>query len=138
MDKKKKIFVGLGILLLLSLVVLVISTVTKPKKEEFKIDGIELPEHKEILKDKTIGDIKITDVSLLTRDGTSIFKARVYNTSDNDLTINKLIVVLFLENEEKRVEILRDAKIAPGEFTYVSITSLTDLSKVTKIEYVLE
>ena len=138
MDKKKKIIIGLGILFLVSLVLLVISVVNKPEEEEFKIDGITLPENKEILKDKTIGDIKITNVSLLTKDGVSTFKARVYNNSDNDITIEKLTVVLSLDNEEKRVEILRNAKIASLEFTYVNITSQIDLSKVNKIEYVLE
>lgn len=138
MDNKKKIIIGIVFLLVVAIIFLIIAIVNKPDNEEFKIEGIDLPQNKEVLKDTTIGDIKITNVSLLTSNGISTYKARVYNTSNDDLIIKKLAVVFEEDDIKNNVEVLRDAKIASGEFTYINITSEKDLSNIDKIEYVLE
>lgn len=135
---KKKLIIGLGVILLISLIILVISLVNKPSEDDYNLDGIKLPEYKEVLKDAEVGNLKITSVALLTIDGKSTFKAKAVNTLDKDLIINKLIMVVSLDGEKEKIEILRDTKIASLGETYINVTFARDLSGVSKIEYVLE
>ena len=91
MGKKKTLIIVLGLLLVISIIVFVISLVNKPSEEDYNIEGIELPQYKEILKDKTMGDFKLTDISLITVDGMSTYKAKLHNNSSETLAVKKLI-----------------------------------------------
>ena len=135
---RKKLIIGLGIAFLISIIFLVISFITKPKEAEVDVDGIKFPTHKELLKDVTVGDVKIEDVSLLTRNGISTFKAKVVNYSEEDLTINKLVVVITIDGNEERIEILRNAKISSNGYSYINLTSEKDLTDLEDIKYELE
>jgi len=139
MDKRKLLIIGSLILIITSIIVSVFLLVNnEPLEEEFTIDGIELPKNKSILEDAMVDGLKITNVSLLTRDGMSSFRAQVLNETDNDMELDALTVVFYQEENEIEVIALIDTIISSNGDTYINIESETDLSDVTKIEYVLE
>lgn len=136
MDKKKKIIlIGSIILIIASLVISVLLITNKPEPEEFKIDGIDLPTNKSVLEDKIIDDIQITNVSLLTREGISTYKAKVVNNGSSE--ISKTLNIIFYINEEK-IEIPKEISLTPGSSMYINIESEINLTEISKIEYVLE
>lgn len=138
MDKRKILIIGSIILIAISIVISVFMIFNKPEEEEFTIDGINLPTNKEILKDATVGNLKITNVSLLTRDGVSTYKAKVVNETEEDISIKILSVVFYKNEVEHDVDVLRDVVVLANSDTYISIDSEEDFTDVTKIEYVLE
>lgn len=139
MDKRKLLIVGSVILIIASVVVSIFLLVNnEPAEEDFTIDGIELPKNESVLEDAVVDNLKITNVSLLTRDGMSTFKAQVLNETDNSIDIDTLIVVFYQDETETEVVALKDVTISSMSDTYINIEAEIDLSNVTKIEYVLE
>lgn len=138
MDKKKIIIIGSIVAVLLSIAVIIYVTTKTPNNEEYTIDGIDLPKNKEILNDTTVDNLKITDISLLTRNGVSTFKATVSNETAEDIIINKLYVVFYEGEKENKIPAIANATLSPGEKTYINITSESNLSNTSKIEYILE
>lgn len=139
MDKKK-------IIVIISLIVIIIASIitniyvlsSKEPEEKFKIDGITETQNEEILKDAKINNLDITNVSLLNNDGTSVYRAKISNNTNEDITIDKLYVV-FIENENEISMLgLSSSKIKANGSTYINISSLDDLTKSTNIKYVIE
>lgn len=136
---KKKILIGVSIVLIIaSIGVSIFLIFNKPEDNEFTIDGITLPNNREILKNKTIGSLEITDVSLLTRNEISTFKARLSNNTGKDIYIKELSVIFYDDDDEIEASLLKDASIGSSNYVYVSVDSEIDLSNISKIEYVLE
>ena len=136
MDKKKLLVIIAIITIAIAIGVIIINK--DNKEEDFKIDGIDLPTNKEILKDANVDNLKITNISLLTRDGISTYKATILNNTENDIKIN-ILYIIFYENEiEHKAVALYDTEIQTKGEKYINITSDKDLSNITKIEYVLE
>lgn len=138
MDKKKILIVCSILIILVSIIASIYIVSSKEEEPEFTIDGINLPENKEVLKDATVEDLKITDVSLMSRDETSTFKATVSNDTDKDITIDKLYIIFYEEKKETKAMALYNTTVESNEETYINITLEKELTKVTKIEYVLE
>lgn len=139
MDKKKLIMIGSVIAIIVSVVAIIFLVTKKDTESEYKIDGIDLPENKEILKDQTIADnIEISNISLLTRDGISSYKATIKNTSDKDIKIKTLYVIFYENDIENKTLALYDTNLVSQKEQYISIKTETDLTNTTKIEYVLE
>lgn len=57
----------------------------------------------------------ITNISLLTRDGISTYKAEVTNTTKEDLNIDKLYVIFYENDIENKVLALSNVNIKSGE-----------------------
>lgn len=139
MDKKKIIvIISLVIIIIASIITNIYILSSKEKDEEFKIDGITEVENKKILKDTKINNLNFTNVSLLNNDGTSIYRAKITNTTNEDITINKLYVVFVENGKENSMLGLSSSKIKANGSTYISISSLDDLTKSTDIKYVIE
>lgn len=138
MDKKKLLVIGSIIVIIVSIIASIIIIVNKDNEEEFTIDGIILPSNKEILKETTIDDLKITDISLLTRNGISTYKATALNETEENINIEALYII-FYENDIENKEIaLYNTQITVNEKKHIDIISEKDLSNITKIEYILE
>lgn len=137
MNKKKLLMIGSIIVIIISIIVIIIM-LNKNQKEKFTIDGISLPQNKEVLKESSVENLKISDVSLLTRNGTSTYKATISNDTEEDIDIKILYVVFYEKNVEYRAIALYDTQILATKEKYIDITSDKDLSNITKIEYVLE
>ena len=135
MNKKKIILIGSIVLIIASLLVSVLLIVNQPKEEDFQIEGIDLPNNMNVLEDKIIGEIKISNVSLLTREGISTYKAMVVNEGSSD--IDKVLNIVFYIDEEE-IKISNDISLTAGSSMYLNIESEVNLTNVTKIEYVLE
>ena len=139
MKNKKVLIICLTIIILSSLVTS-IYLITKDKEEKptNTLDGIDLVINEDILKDATIKNLLVTDVSLFTRDGISSYKAKVTNNSNTNTTISKLYVVFHVNNEQEKILALNNIKLNAQESKFINITSETNLSNTTKIEYLLE
>lgn len=138
MNKKKLIIIGAIVAVLLSVAVVIYASQKEETEPEFTIDGINLPTNKDILKDTTVNNLKITKASLLTRDGISSFTATLTNDTERTAKINKLYVVFYEGDTENKTLALYDTQLLSGKETFINITSETDLTNVTKIEYVIE
>lgn len=138
MKKKKLLIIGSIIAIVLS-IALVIYIALKPKENnEFKIEGTSLPTNKEILADTTIGDLKITNVSIITRENVSSFYAKVSNETERNILVNKLYVVFYEGDLETKTLVLYNTHIYADKETTINITSEKNLNNVTKIDYILE
>ena len=139
MDKKKIIaIISLIVIIVASIITNIYILSNQDEKEEFEIDGITMVENKEILKDSKVLGLDITDVSLFNKNGTSIYKAKIVNDTNEDINVDKLYVVFYENDIENKKIGLSNAKISAGGEVYISISSPEDLTKSTKIEYVLE
>lgn len=137
--KNQKVLIAVSIIIILVSITTGIYLILNPKdKPEFKIEGIDTAENKEILKDTTVEELKITDISLLTREGISTFQAKITNPTNKEVNINTLYVIFYEEQKENKVPVLQNIKLVANDSTYINITSDTDLSKTTKIEYSIE
>ena len=139
MDKKKVTLIVSILVIVLSVALsILIMTNKEEEKTSNTIEGITLPETKDILKDSTVENLKITNVSLLTRDGTSTYKAQVTNETDKDINIDSLYIIFYQGEEEKKVPALKYSIVKANNSSYINISFESDLSKTTKIEYVIE
>lgn len=137
MDKKKILIIASIIVIIIS-IILIIIIFNKKEEDKFTIDGISLPQNKEVLKESSVENLKISDVSLLTREGTSTYKATISNDTEEDIDIKILYVVFYEKNVEYKAIALYDTEIPATKEKYIDITSDKDLTNITKIEYVLE
>jgi len=139
MDKKK-------IIVIVSLIAIIVASVitniyilsNQDKEDEFKIDGITGVENKDILKDSKVGNLDITDITLFNNNGTSVYKAKISNNTNEDISIDKLYVVFYENKTENKKTALLNAMIKANGETYINISSKEDLTKSTDIKYVLE
>ena len=138
--KNKKILIACLVVIILASVITIIYMLTNNKEEtpDSKIEDFETVQNDSILNDATVENLKITNVSLLTRDGISSFKAQVLNETSESINIDKLYVVFYENETENKILVLSDITIPANDKTYINMTSESDLSKTTKIEYVLE
>ena len=137
MNKKKLLAIG-SITVIITSIITIVIMITQNKEEEFTIEGISLPKNKEILKENSIENLKITDISLLTRDGISTYTATISNNTEEDIKIKTLYVIFYEKEQEYKAIALYDTKIQATKEKYIDITSEKDLSNITKIDYVLE
>lgn len=138
--KNKKILIACLVVIILASVITIIYMLTNNKEEtpNSKIEDFETVQNDSILNDATVENLKITNVSLLTRDGISSFKAQVLNETSESINIDKLYVVFYENETENKILVLSGITIPANDKTYINMTSETDLSKTTKIEYILE
>ncbi len=120
--------------------ILMIRLTLKPKENKTNetISGIEIIENKNILKDKKIGNLDITNQVLFNDNNISKFSATIKNNTDKDIDISKLYVVFKNGSSEDKVLIVSDKTIKAGNTYPTNITFDKDMLNTTKIEYVLE
>lgn len=139
MDKKKvTIIVSILVITLSIILSILIITNKKEEKPNNVIDGIVLPETNDILKDATVENLKVTSASLLTRDGMSTYKAKLVNETDEDISVDSLYIIFYEGEKTNKIPALKYSTVKTKKETYINITSDKDLSKTTKIEYIIE
>ena len=139
MKNQKILIIGSVAVILISIIVIIYMVTNKEEKiPDYLIEGIKPIENQDILKDTTVDNLKIMNASLLTRDEISTFKAILSNETNEEIKINKLYVIFYNEVESNKNLVLQNAIVAPNDNIYINLTSEIDLSKTTKIEYVLE
>lgn len=91
-----------------------------------------------IIKEEVIGNLSISDVSLIYENGLSTFKAKITNNGD-DLTINEFNIIF--KNENDTIITIIDGnfeEIKKDTFIALTLTSDIDLSSAYKLEYSLK
>lgn len=137
-NKKKILIVCLVIVIIASIITNIYILSNKPEENTFKIDGIDTLDNQDILKDATIEGLKITNISLITREGISTYKATITNTTDKEIDINQLYVTFYEDKKENKILALMNTNLEPNASTNISITSESDLSGTTNIKYAIE
>lgn len=138
MDKKKMLIIGSIVAVILSVAV-IIYIVSKPKEETLPIiEGMNLPTNKDILKDTTIGNLEIKNISLIIRNGKSTFQATISNKTEEDIKINKLYAIFYEGETQNKKTLVLNSTISSKKDALINITSESDLTNTTKIEYIIE
>lgn len=137
---KKKIIIVFLVLIILGSILININLLSNKEKEEEKnqIEGIELVEDKNVLKDSKIENLDITDISIVTRDEISTYNASITNNTDDEIKFDKLYAVFHEDETTNEIIIASDFTLEPNESKSISIESEINLSKTTKIEYVVK
>lgn len=139
---KKKILITIILVVVILVAVVANIYILSGKKgideNVLEVDGIKLVKDKSILKDTKVDDLYITDISLTTRDNVSTYYAVIKNNTKKNIYIDKIYVVFFEENIENKILASSSVKLVAGNSTTLNIVSESDLSKTTKIEYVIE
>lgn len=140
MKSKKILIVCLFIIIFAGIItnIYILSNREKNNTNEFIDEDISTIENQDVLKDVMIGNLKITNGSLLIRDGISTYQAVVTNNTQNDIKINKLYVEFSNDTTSEKILALSNANIKANESTNIKIVTETDLTKVTKIKYIEE
>ena len=138
--ERKKIIIIVGLVLtIVSIIGVTIYKLTvKEEKDNFKIEGIDFAENKEILKDTDIENLKITNISLITREGVSTYSAQITNTTTTDINVDKLYITFYEGAKQTKLLALSNAKIKQNGKVYINATSNENLTKTTKITYSIE
>ena len=138
--KNKKVLIVCLVFIIVASIITNIYIVTNKNNEieDNQIEGIDTANNQEILKDTTQDGLKITNISLLTRDGISTYKAEVTNITKEDLNIDKLYVIFYENDIENKVLALSNVNIKSGEKTNINITSEDNLSNTTSIKYLID
>ena len=95
-DKKKMIIIGVLILVIVSAVIVTIGLLFKNK--ENKIDdesGYKTNTNENVIKDQQIGDFNITNTSLNYKDGNSVLRVSVTNTSSQELSLQEFKIHVY-------------------------------------------
>ena len=104
------------------------------------ISNSKLNNNENIIKDQTINNFSITDISLNYKKGTSTLKLTITNTLDQDVNINKFEVVFKTENGS--VITTLDGKVIDSMKANESITLTlntdVNLSEAYSVEYVID
>ena len=123
--KNKKILIACLVVIILASVITIIYMLTNNKEEtpNSKIEDFETVQNDSILNDATVENLKITNVSLLTRDGISSFKAQVLNETSESINIDKLYVVFYENETENKILVLSGITIPANDKTYITRNS---------------
>lgn len=136
--KSKKLLIVCLIIIILASTITNIYILSNKDNEEKTNNGITTVDNLDVLKDTTVNDLDITNVSLLTKGGMSSYKAVVTNNTQNEVNIDKLYVEFYKEGTNSKILALSNVKLQPNEQTNIKITTETDFSKVTEIKYTIE
>ena len=110
----------------------------KEKKNEFKIEGIEITKNKDIIKDTKVGELDVTKPILYNNNNTTTFTATLENNTEKDIKINKLYIIFTINENEEKLLLYENKEIKKQTTLPINITFDRDFLNTTKIEYVLE
>lgn len=138
MKNKVLVIICLIIIIVASIITNIYILSNKEETENTENNGIKTVENKELLEDTKIENLDLTNISIITRDNISTYNAKITNNTSNEIIIDKLYVI-FYENEiENKILASSNLKLEPNTNKTINIISETDLTKITKIEYVIE
>ncbi len=109
------------------------------KKEEVKEEspGYKSNHNINVIKDQTIGVFKFTNVSLNYKDGNSVLRVNVTNTSDDLTNLKEFKIHVYGLNKEEIVTLIGFVgdKLASNETKSIESSFAGDLSNASSIEY---
>ncbi len=137
-DKKKMIIIGVLILVIVSAVIVTIGLLFKNK--ENKIDdesGYKTNTNENVIKDQQIGNFNFTNTSLNYKDGNSVLRVSVTNTSNQELSLQEFKIHVYDSKHNEIVTLTGfiGDKLLAGETKYIESTYADDLTNAHSIEY---
>lgn len=107
------------------------------KNKEEKKDEIKVNTEEEIIKDQTVGELELTNTSLVTTNGISKISTLVSNNTSSDYELNEFTIIIKDANGEEIVRIpgFVGATIKAGESKTINSSIDIDLSKAKSVEY---
>ena len=137
-DKKKMIIIGVLILVIVSAVIVTIGLLFKNK--ENKIDdesGYKTNTNENVIKDQQIGNFNFTNTSLNYKDGNSVLRVSVTNTSSQELSLQEFKIHVYDSEHNEMVTLTGfiGDKLLAGETKYIESTYADDLTNAHSIEY---
>ncbi len=137
-DKKKMIIIGVLILVIVIAVIVTVGLLLKNK--ENKIDGesgYKSNTNENVIKDQQIGDFNFTNTSLNYKDGNSVLRVSVTNTSNQELSLQEFKIHVY-DSEHNEIVTLTGFigdKLQAGETKYIESSYADDLTNAHSIEY---
>lgn len=138
-NNKQKVLLIVSIICIIGVILCVILILNnKNKTEEFKIDGLDIVEKEDLLKDTNVDTLLVTDQVLYKQEGTYKFSAIVNNKTDSDYYVKNLYVTFTVNNTEKKILVAKDTNIKANDIKTINISFDNVMKDVTKIEYSIE
>lgn len=134
MEKKKIILIIFSIVAILASILIVTNKIIK--NDDFSNNPSTI-KSKNLVKDKKINDLLISNVKIITKENYSTYTAIVTNNSKREKEVTLYITFTEDENEIKATALYK-RKIAANDSTNIDITFDTNLENITNIEYTLE
>lgn len=139
MKNKKLVVISSIFIIIISIGVSLYAIFHKPDKNVVSNpNGVEVNTKEEVLKEATIKNLKVKNISLTTKDGISTYKAELHNNTTSSISIDKLYVIFYIKGKENKILAASNISINKSGKTYINLTSETDLSKTDKITYEAE
>ena len=137
MNKSKIILLTLSGIIILGLVILVIILKTDKANPDNRIEGVNSVKTNEVIKEQTVGDLKISNVSLLVIEGETNFYALVTNEGAN-YQIDNLYINFIGDNLDYKFLGLSNTYLRNGESIEIRLNVDNDLSNTSSVKYLLE
>lgn len=136
---KKKIFLIIALIIIIAAGLVASSYIllNKDDNETKKIDGIDIITGNDILKDKEIDNLTITNQSIIIRNDISVYQATLVNNSNSLIDINNLYIIFKTDNNNIKSLALLNNKLLSNESKSISVVLDTKLDNLTGIEYML-
>ena len=137
-ENKKKIIIGVIVIIIAIVLILIVGFLLKGK--EIKKDeesGYKSNTNSEFIKDQKIGDFEFTNTSLNYKDGNSVLRVSVTNTSSQELNLQEFKIHVY-DSEHNEIVTLTGFigdKLQAGETKYIESSYADDLTSAHSIEY---
>ena len=110
------------------------------KNKENKIDdesGYKTNTNENVIKDQQIGNFNFTNTSLNYKDGNSVLRVSVTNTSNQELSLQEFKIHVYDSKHNEIVTLTGfiGDKLLAGETKYIESTYADDLTNAHSIEY---
>ncbi len=109
--KNKKIMIIIGLLIILVIAIIIFIPKGGKKVAKVQDNGIYAHTEEGIIKEEEYEGIKFSNISMLTKDGYTTFTADVTNATDQDITKERLHIVM---KDEEGKEVIKYLAYFPG------------------------
>lgn len=138
-DNNKKYIIAFLLLVILVCTFFSIKLIINSGKSGNTSDGNDSDVvNKEVLEDKKVDDLMVTNARVIVRDDSSTFMAVVKNETDSDYHLNVLYVTFTTGNMTRKRPVLMDATINAHDQRTITLILDSDISDTTKIDYEVE
>lgn len=138
MDKNKISLLAVGGILIIGLVILIFVIKSKNEAPDSHIEGVNTVKKNDVVKEQTVGDLLIDNVSLIVINGETNFYATVTNKGKTDYQINNLFVNFKNKDTDYKILALSNIKLSPESSTEIRLMIDGDFSNVESVKYLLE
>ena len=137
-DKKTILKAIICIAIIVLCTVVSVKTIIKSKGEDNNKGNGNNTNQQEIFKDSTVGDISISSIKVNANDETSNYRAIVSNKSDQEYHIETLTIAITTDGYTQKIPALNNITLKANESKVINITFDYDITKATKIEYIIK